>query len=334
MPVPSISLKRADIYGTPVSRCDLSWVKFDDFWVSKAMNQIAKSAALITALICLPGLAAADWTIEERFSSVPPPVLIANRAKVGGSPSNSLQGIRNSVELGIDMVKVDVRVTVDGKYILMHDPTLGTTTNVREVFPEGAPSLGVGAPTARRFLVADFTLAEISQLRLRSPSGDEHPVPTLEDALDLAAGRILMLINLHDWDDETLVALLRRRSTSNLLVFSTAPSGDLASTVEAMDVGVFESLTDYASATKALQRSVERYGSRLKLIGVTAEQFSPALRNEAREHGVSICIEGMWDLDDELRLEENAAPWRAALRRRADAYFTGLPEYVLELLAR
>ncbi|MDU8914114.1 glycerophosphodiester phosphodiesterase family protein [Aestuariicoccus sp. MJ-SS9] len=142
-----------------------------------------------------PELANSQASIQTRTTPGQPPLVIAHRARVGRAPSNSLAGIQNAIDAGIDMVEVDVQVTRGGDHILMHDPTLSTTTNVREVFPNGAPSLEPGNSTARRYLVADYTLEDITQLRLRDRDGGEHSIPTLHAALDLAENSLLMILD-------------------------------------------------------------------------------------------------------------------------------------------
>ena len=72
------------------------------------------------------------------------------------------------------MVELDVWKTKDGELVLMHDPTVDRTTD------------GSGR-------IADMTLAELRQLRLKDKDGKltEHRVPTLEEALQLAKDRIM-----------------------------------------------------------------------------------------------------------------------------------------------
>lgn len=52
-----------------------------------------------------------------------PPLVIAHRTCPRHAPPNSLEGIRRAAELGADVVEVDVRRTLDGLPVLMHDHT-------------------------------------------------------------------------------------------------------------------------------------------------------------------------------------------------------------------
>ena len=77
--------------------------------------------------------------------------------------------------MGVDMVEIDVRETKDGHLVLMHDDTIGRTTT------------GKG-------YVKDWTLDSLKALNLldglRVPT--QHKIPTLEEALLLAKGKILV----------------------------------------------------------------------------------------------------------------------------------------------
>lgn len=88
-------------------------------------------------------------------------------------PENTLRAIRRAIDLGADQVEIDVQLTRDHQLILMHDVTVDRTTT------------GHGN-------VADLTLAEIRQF----DAGQGERVPTLEEVLTLADGKITPQIEL------------------------------------------------------------------------------------------------------------------------------------------
>ncbi len=71
--------------------------------------------------------------------------VIGHRGAMGHAPENTIASIRRAAALGAAWVEVDVRLTADGRLVLMHDATLGRTTD------------GEG-------LVQEATLAEIAAL--------------------------------------------------------------------------------------------------------------------------------------------------------------------------
>lgn len=105
---------------------------------------------------------------------------IAHRGASGEAPENTLAAVRRAVDLGADMVEVDVRRTRDGVLVLMHDATLTRTTDAALVFPDRDP-----------WSVADFSYAELRRLdagRWRGPGHAGEPVPTLDEVLRLLRG--------------------------------------------------------------------------------------------------------------------------------------------------
>ena len=43
-------------------------------------------------------------------------------------PENTMEAFRAAVELGVDQIETDVRITADGELVLHHDATLDRTT--------------------------------------------------------------------------------------------------------------------------------------------------------------------------------------------------------------
>lgn len=93
-------------------------------------------------------------------------------------PENSKGAILSSIRLGADIVELDVHMTKDGRFVLNHDKTIDRTTT------------GKG-------MVHDLTLAEIKQFKMRDKNGNptDYDVLTLEEALELTRGKILVNID-------------------------------------------------------------------------------------------------------------------------------------------
>jgi glycerophosphoryl diester phosphodiesterase len=105
-------------------------------------------------------------------------MVVAHRGDWRNAPENSLQAIQNCIDMGVDIVEIDVHRTRDGHLILLHDKKLDRTT------------------TGKGF-VSDWTLDSIRTLRLKNGYGLEtdHQVPTLEEALKLARNEIIVFID-------------------------------------------------------------------------------------------------------------------------------------------
>lgn len=105
-------------------------------------------------------------------------MIAAHRGVFTFSPENSIPALEDAVHLGADIVETDVRLTKDGKVIMFHDATVNRTTN------------GTGR-------VCDMTLAELKQLRLKTNEGNTtaHRIPTLEEYLQAADGRVYLYLD-------------------------------------------------------------------------------------------------------------------------------------------
>ena len=104
------------------------------------------------------------------------PLVIAHRGFSGVAPENTLAAFRKAIDVGADMFELDVLLSQDEHVVVIHDDTLERTTN------------GTGK-------VIDHTLAELQALDAGSwfsPEFAGEPIPTLEDALRLAKGEILV----------------------------------------------------------------------------------------------------------------------------------------------
>jgi len=104
---------------------------------------------------------------------------VAHRGASEEMPENTLGAIRRAVEVGADMVEIDVHRSKDGAVVLMHDTTLARTTDAQRVFPGRGP-----------WRVGDFTLDELKRLDAgswKSPDLAGEPVPTLTEALELVS---------------------------------------------------------------------------------------------------------------------------------------------------
>jgi len=140
------------------------------------------------------------------------PMIIAHRGSSGTAPENTLAAIEKAILDGADAVEVDVRFTKDDVPVLMHDETVERTTDV------SGGSLS---------LVRELTLDEIKRLDAGSWFDNQYAaerVPTLEEALRLARGRIDVYIEVKSSIKDTSVILTdiieKTRMTNRVKILS------------------------------------------------------------------------------------------------------------------
>lgn len=101
------------------------------------------------------------------------PLVLAHRGGADLAPENTMAAFQNAVDLGVDILELDVHTTADGTVVVIHDESVDRTTD------------GTGA-------VHDFTLADLRQLdagyEFSPDNGQTFPfrgqgigIPTLEE---------------------------------------------------------------------------------------------------------------------------------------------------------
>ena len=102
---------------------------------------------------------------------------VAHRGASADRPENTLAAFELAAEQGADVVECDVRMTADERLVVLHDPMVDRTT-------DGSGPLRV------------LTLAQARKL----DAGGGQPVPTVEEVLDLARGRVRVNLDLKEVD--------------------------------------------------------------------------------------------------------------------------------------
>lgn len=159
---------------------------------------------------CLPWLCTlaqtrVDTIRQHLFASEDGTTLVvAHRGDWRNACENSLEAIENAIRMGVDIVEVDLQRTKDGALILMHDKKLDRTTT------------GKG-------LVCETTLNEIRQMRLKNGCNIRtiYKVPTLEEALLVAKGRVMLNLDKAFDYFEQVVALLEKTGTCDLVIMKS-----------------------------------------------------------------------------------------------------------------
>jgi glycerophosphoryl diester phosphodiesterase len=120
--------------------------------------------------------------------------VISHRGEHLAHVENTLPAFQAAIDAGADFFELDVRTTADGKLVLMHDRTVDRTTN------------GKG-------LVRELTFDQIRALKAGSET-----VPTFEEALNLAHGKIGVYVDSKDIAPAALVKALERTDMADKVV--------------------------------------------------------------------------------------------------------------------
>ena len=129
--------------------------------------------------------------------------VISHRGDWRNYPENSLEAINSAIEMGVDIVEMDIHRTADGVLVLCHDKTINRTTS------------GKGK-------IAEITYDSIRRCCLRSGHGIKMPkyhMPTLAEALDLCRNRVMINIDKgYDYYDQILPMLEERNMVEQVII--------------------------------------------------------------------------------------------------------------------
>ena len=154
----------------------------------------------LAGVVVLTGMIAPAAGQRMSSGAIPTPWLVAHRGASAYAPENTVPAFRLAAEQRATFVEFDLRLTKDRQLICLHDDSLERTTNVEEVFPDRFRSVpGAGGQATKRWLLADFTLAELQTLDAGSwfnPSFRGTRLPTFAETIDALRGRSGLFIEL------------------------------------------------------------------------------------------------------------------------------------------
>lgn len=99
--------------------------------------------------------------------------IIGHRGACGYAPENTLSSIELALDLGVEMIEIDVQMCATGELVVIHDDSVDRTTN------------GTG-------LVSELTFDELRSLTI----DDYEYIPTLEEVIDCIGGQAMLNIEL------------------------------------------------------------------------------------------------------------------------------------------
>jgi glycerophosphoryl diester phosphodiesterase len=142
---------------------------------------------LVLSVLWVGGMISCPDSQSDHLAPLPwtgkfPVFVIAHRGFSGAAPENTLAAFKRAMDLGVDMIELDVHLTKDGEVVVIHDDTLNRTTNGRGK-------------------VVDHTLNELKQFDAGSWFGSQfsgEKIPTLKEVLELARNRVVLHIELKE----------------------------------------------------------------------------------------------------------------------------------------
>ena len=254
-------------------------------------------------------------------------LVVVHRAGWRYAPENSLQAIQNCIDMGADMIEIDLKRTKDGHLILMHDKRIDRTTT------------GKGKPE-------DYTLAELRKFRLKNGAGHKtaHLIPTFEEVMQLCKGKIMVNIDKgYDYFKEVYTILEKTGTMGQSIIKAELPYEQVkAEHGEILDKMIFMPVVNLDK--EGAEAVIDGYQQNMKpmvyeLVFKKDNKKTQKLIAKVPKDGSRVFINSLWpDLcgghDDDRAVEQHQPDesWGWIVNQGAKLIQTDQPVLLLEYL--
>lgn len=267
--------------------------------------------------------------IRESFLSGQPSELlvVSHRGDWRNAPENSLQAIRNCIEMGVDMVEIDLKKTKDGHLVLMHDRLINRTMN--------------GKGNAE-----DYTLAELKAMNLKNGAGckTRHKIPTFEEVMLLCKGKIMVNVDKgYDYFKEAYAILEKTGTVDQCVMKASLPYDKVkAENGEVLDKMIFMPVVNLHK--EGAEAIIDSYLEHMRPVAfelVFDNDSSEVQRliKKVRDSGAKIFINTLWpelcgghDDDRAVELRQPEESWGWVVKQGAKLIQTDRPALLLKYL--
>lgn len=211
-------------------------------------------------------------------------IVVAHRGDWRNAPENSIQAIKNCIEMGVDMVEIDIRKTKDNQLVVIHDKTLNRTTT------------GKGK-------VSEWTLDSLKTLYLKNGIGHPttHKIPTLKEALLVSKDKILVnLDKCYNYFDEAYNILIETETINQVVIKGFDKTIDQVKSDfgAKLDSIIFMPVINLDKQTNASQ-IIKNYQKKLKPLAfevVFSQDTSKVLNSfsEMKNKGSRVWVNSLW----------------------------------------
>jgi glycerophosphoryl diester phosphodiesterase len=235
------------------------------------------------------------------------PLVIAHRGASAAEPENTLRAFDLAIRQGAQMLELDLHLTRDNHVVVIHDPVLDHTTNLKG-------------------RIDQLSLAEVR----RADAGKGERVPTLEETLDLTRGRASLYLEIKDnrAAAETLRSIRAHRSQPEVMLasFDIELMRRLGREVNDIELGIIlgtikiNPIVRWREAMPWIALRHINYQVLSMQVGLCFNH----LARQVKAHGKKLFV---WTVDDE-RL------FGRMIDRRVDGIVTNVPDRLISYLNR
>lgn len=252
-------------------------------------------------------------------------VVAAHRGDWRNYPENSLAAIESAINMGADIVEIDLAMTSDSVLVLMHDRSVNRTTN------------GQGA-------VITYTLDSLQKLKLKDHNGmlTEYTVPTFEEVMLLCKDKAIVNVDKGFQYYDKVHDILKKTGTTRQTLLKSGHSAEKVKGILAQHPGeqmmympIIDFRFDRASDT------LDGYLKNMPAIAyeVVFKEYTPEMKEVFKKilkSGARVWVNTMWNslcgMNDDMALEDPDAVYGKFLKEGATVFQTDRPELMVEYL--
>lgn len=261
-----------------------------------------KSLIFNILLLVIPSvISAQSKTVFPKVSSKF--IVIAHRGFHVDVPENTIESLKKAIELGVDYVEVDIRTTLEGVPVVMHDANLEQTTD------------GKGKISATSTI--DFRNLKIK--------GTDISPPTFSSFLMEARGKINLYLDIKEADPEKIVALLDKYQMRERVVVYCSPQQIFQWKKLAPTIPI---ITSPSSNTKTpFEFEAFTLSFPASVLDGTIKIYSPEVVKKLAEISIPIWLDTLGD-------DDNSQTWESAIAFNIKALQTDKPKELIEYLSK
>jgi glycerophosphoryl diester phosphodiesterase len=249
-------------------------------------------------------------TIEEFYDASARTRVIAHRGFSAAAPENTIAAVRAAIEIGADMVEIDVTLTSDGHIVVIHDETLDRTTN------------GSGK-------ISECTRAELQLLDAGgwfAPTFTGERIPSLDAVLDEIEDRILLNVEIKSEAVDRgivtkVVSVIRTQGMIDQVVVSSfSPTALRQMHTEAPEIRTAVLYNTKFHEGQDAVEIVTDLGA--TVFNIKRQRLTKKMRRRCRENNIPI---GVYTVNEPRRM-------RRLVKKGINSIFTDHPDRLLEIL--
>ena len=285
------------------------------------------------SLLCMLAMAGyAQRNVSEIIKDFNSPakeniLVVSHRGDWRNAPENSLQAFKNCIDMGVDMIELDLKKTKDGELVIMHDKKIDRTMN------------GKGTPES-------YTLDSLKTLRLKNGASckTRHHIPTFREVMQLCKGKIMVNVDKgYDYFDDAMKVLKETGTVEQCIIKAELPY-EVVKAEHGNELKNMIFMPVVNLGKPGAEDIIDSYIKNMKpaafeLVFKTDDANTLRLIKRVRDSGAKIFINTLWpelcgghDDDRSVELKQPEDSWGWIVKQGTKLIQTDRPALLLEYL--